>query len=180
MNVDYADVYLFLQNQKKEALRRSFDPIPVLGAPFDLSASGTLISSNGTISITPSGLNTNIQVGAVVPTISNEIQVTDSTVPQSISLTSPATQLYTVSLYMQSAGTAAAGHQVICTISYTSPRGPTAETIVVVLLLDVVEVVMETYPLMVLGGTTITLSTAYAGGATNDPYTISARVVQMP
>jgi hypothetical protein len=180
MSLDYSDVYLFLQNKHKEAFRRGFDPIPTMGLPFDLSSNGGLISTDNTIVVTPSGLDVNLTTGSSVPVISKEIQLVNTTVPQAITLVSLATQLYAVSLYLQSLGTAAPGHEVVSTITYTSPTGPTLETITVVLLLDTVEVVLETYPLMVLGGTSITLSTSYSGGATNDPYTISARLVQMP
>lgn|ERR1019366_2053551 len=113
-----------------------------------------------------------------IPVISQRMQYLNTTAPESISLTSSVTQLYAVSLYMSSPGTGAAGHLVVCTISYISEIGP--QTITVDMPMDSNNVVMETYPLMALGGTTITLSTAYAGGATNDAYNISARIVQMP
>lgn len=119
--------------------------------------------------------------GATVPVISARLQAAGTTAPQSVSLFVPTTQLIAVSLFMQcSANAGAAGHTVVCTITGFSPLG--AETITIDLLLDQSsnQIVMETYPLLVEGGTTLTLSTAYAGGATNDPYTISARLVQMP
>jgi hypothetical protein len=178
MNLDYSDVYLFLQNEKKEAFRRGFDPIPTLGAPFDLSSNGGLISSNGSIIVTPSGLDVNLTTGASVPIIQAEFQGVLVTEPHSITLTSPATQMYAVSLYVSSPGTGAAGHTLVITISYTGELGP--ETITLDMALDSSSVMMETYPLMVIGGSAITMSTSYAGGATNDPYNISCRVVQMP
>ena len=178
MNLDYSDVYLFLQNAKKEALRRSFDPIPTLGTPFDLSSTGGLISSNGSIIVTPFGLNVDLTTGASVPVIQAEFQGVNVTVPRSITLTSPATQMYAISLYVSCPGTGAAGHTLVITINYTGELGP--ETITLDMALDTPSVMMETYPLMVIGGSPVTMSSSYAGGATNDPYNISCRIVQMP
>jgi hypothetical protein len=113
-----------------------------------------------------------------IPVISARIQQINATTTQSISLTSPITQMYAVSLYMSATGMAAAGHSVTVTIAYMCDLGP--ETITIALPLDTRNIIMETYPLLVLGGTTIVLSTAYTGGATNDPYNITARLVQMP
>jgi hypothetical protein len=83
-----------------------------------------------------------------------------------------------VSLYLSSSGLSGAGHEVVVTVSYTCELGP--ETITLTVPLDSRTIMMETYPLLCLAGTTITLSTVYAGGATNDPYNIDARLVQMP
>jgi hypothetical protein len=113
-----------------------------------------------------------------VPVISERLQVLNATSAQSLVATAPATQMYAVSLYMSAAGTATAGHTVVATINYTCELGP--ETITVVLPLDVDNIIMETYPLLCIGGTTVSFTTAYGGGATNDPYNISARLVQMP
>lgn len=118
-------------------------------------------------------------IAGSVLVIQSRMQFINTASPQSIALTASATQMYAVSLFTQAVGTAAGGHAVVTTINYTSALG-VAESITVSTPLDSANVVMETYPLMVLGGTTITLSTSYAGGATNDPYTISARLVQMP
>jgi hypothetical protein len=115
---------------------------------------------------------------AAVPVISQRLQVINTTTPQSVSLTPPTTQMVALSLYGSSAGTGASGHEVIITINYSCELGP--ETITVSIPLDSRTIVMETYPLLVIGGTTITLSTAYSGGATNDPYNLDVRLVQMP
>jgi hypothetical protein len=116
--------------------------------------------------------------GANVPVISQKLQVLNATTVQSLSLTLPSTQLVQVSLYASSAGTGGAGHVVVITINYTCELGP--ETITVSMPLDSRNIIMETYPLLCLSGTTVTLITAYAGGATNDPYNIDVRLVQMP
>jgi hypothetical protein len=113
-----------------------------------------------------------------VPIISQRLQLLNATTAQSASLSLTTTQMVTVSMYLSSAGTAGAGHQVIATLHYTCELGP--EVISVILPLDARTIIMETYPLLVLGGTTVTLSTAYAGGAVNDPYNLDARLVQMP
>jgi hypothetical protein len=115
---------------------------------------------------------------ASVPVISQRLQLLNATTAQSVSLTPTSTQMVAVSMYLSSAGLSGAGHEVLATINYTCELGP--EVITVTLPLDARTIIMETYPLLVLGGTTVTLSTTYAGGATNDPYNLDARLVQMP
>lgn len=115
---------------------------------------------------------------ASVPVISQRIQTLNTTTPEAVSLTLSTTQMVTVSMYASAAGTGATGHEVIITLNYTCELGP--EVISITLPLDSRTIMMETYPLLCLGGTTVTLSTAYAGGATNDPYNFDARLVQMP
>ena len=117
-------------------------------------------------------------LGTAVPIISQRVQALNTTVVQSLTLSLTTTQMVQVSIYASAAGTASSGHEVVMTLNYTCELG--AETIVVTLPLDTRTIVMETYPLLCIGGTTITLSTAYAGGATNDPYNIDARLVEMP
>jgi hypothetical protein len=119
-----------------------------------------------------------VQKTGSVPIISERLQLLNATTEQSISLTLTDTQMVAVSMYMSSAGTSAAGHEVVVTIDYTCELGP--EVIAVTLPLDHRTIIMETYPLLCLVGTTLTLSVAYAGGATNDPYNIDVRLVQMP
>ena len=113
-----------------------------------------------------------------VPVISSRLQEINVTSPLSFSATATATQMYTVSLYMSAPGGAALGHYVLVTIGYTCELGP--ETITIELNLVDQGIIMETYPLLCMAGTSVTLTTAYEGGATNDPYNISARIVQMP
>jgi hypothetical protein len=110
--------------------------------------------------------------------VQGSLQALDTTVVHSVSVTAAVTGLYALSLYMSAPGTGAAGHTLVTTITYTCELGP--ETITVVMPLDSSNIVMETYPLLAIAGSTVTVSTAYTGGATNDPYNISARIVQMP
>ena len=117
-------------------------------------------------------------VTANVPVISQRLQALNVNTAQSLSLSLTTTQMVQVSIYASAAGTAAAGHEVIITLNYTCELG--AETITVNLPLGTRTIIMETYPLLCLSGTTVTLSTAYAGGATNDPYNLDARLVEMP
>jgi hypothetical protein len=87
--------------------------------------------------------------------------------------------MYAVSLFMETAGTFGSGHTVIATIVWGSPLAQ--HTITLTLPMDAGDtVIMETYPLLVAAGAPITITTSYGGGATNDTYTISARLVQMP
>ncbi len=114
---------------------------------------------------------------SVFPNIEGSLQVLDTTVPQTVSFVPTVTTLVAVSLYMSNPGAGTAGHTLTVTVSYTCELG--AETISIVMTLDVPQIVMETYPLLCIGGTTISLTTAYTGGAVNDMYSISARLVQM-
>jgi hypothetical protein len=136
---------------------------------------GVTLDSGATLTFFPNGP----VIGATnIPVISQRLQVLNATSPESVSLTVSSTQMVAVSLYLSSSGLSGAGHEVVVTVSYTCELGP--ETITLTLPLDSRTIMMETYPLLCLAGTTITLSTVYAGGATNDPYNIDARLVQMP
>lgn len=135
------------------------------------------ISSNPT----PTNPSVWVAVGGGVnggPIIQAKLQVVGATTPQALTITSLATVMYAVSVNMEAVGTAGAGHSVVATLSWISPIA--AHSLILTLPLDSANIVVETYPILTQAATAITLSTAYAGGATNDPYTISARLVEMP
>jgi hypothetical protein len=113
------------------------------------------------------------------PIIQASLQVINTTIPQTLSLTTTATALYTVSIYMKALGTGAAGHTYTKTLTYTAADGSGVQHITLILPLDSSNVVMETYPVLALGGTVISTTGAYSVGA-SDPYTLSERIVQMP
>ena len=115
---------------------------------------------------------------AAFPAVQASLQALNTTVPHTVFITSPKTTLYTLSLYMSAPGTGGAGHAVIATVNYTCELGP--EIITVTMPLDSSQIIMETFPLLVIGGTNVSLSTAYSGGAVNDPYNISVKIVEMP
>ncbi len=151
-----------------------FVPRDVLwyAADTDLMYIGTGISNGG-------GTPGVVQIGATsIPVISQRLQALNITTATSVSLNVSTTQMVQVSLYMSATGNASAGHAVDSVLNYTCELG--AETITVAMPLDSRNITMETYPLLVIGGTTVTLQTIYTGGATNDPYNIDARLVQMP
>jgi hypothetical protein len=106
-------------------------------------------------------------------------QFINTTSPETISITSPATQMYALSIYMATLGNGTTGQTVTATVSYTAVGGIGAQTITLILPLSSANVVMETYPLLALGGTSISTTTAY-GGAYSPSYTIGASIVQMP
>jgi hypothetical protein len=120
--------------------------------------------------------------GILVPVITASVQAVNTTVVQGLTIAAPAgvPTMYALSIYLLSKGVSGAGHTYTETITYTAADGSGAQTITLILPLDVANVVMETYPLLVLQGTTLVMSGAYGGGATDDPYTISARAVSMP
>ena len=115
----------------------------------------------------------------VLPVIQASLDGT-FTSPQTVSITAPLTVLYAISVNMKSAGIAAAGHTYIKTISYTAADGSGEQSINLILHLDSPEIVMETYPLFALGGTPISSTGTYGGGAINDAFSLSERIVQMP
>jgi hypothetical protein len=117
--------------------------------------------------------------GIVAPIILTSEQFVNTDSTQTITITAPATQMYATSIYMNTPGTGSAGDTVTATLSYTAADGSGLQSIALILPLDTANVVMETYPLLVLGGTPISLTTAY-GGAYTDLYTIGASIVQMP
>jgi hypothetical protein len=113
------------------------------------------------------------------PVIQARLQAINTTVPQSLTITSLAAQMYAISLFMETAGGFGSGHAVVATLTWGSPL--TTHTITLSLPMDGGDTtLLETYPLLVAAGAPITIQTEYSGGATNDPYTISARLVQMP
>ena len=114
-----------------------------------------------------------------VPIILTSEQFISTTSTQSISITAPATQMYATSIYMSSTGSGSAGQTVIATLTYTAADDSGVQNITLILPLSTANVVMETYPLLVLGGTPISLTTSY-GGAYDPAYTIGASIVQMP
>jgi hypothetical protein len=180
MSLDYSDVYLFLQNAKKEAFRRGFDPIPTLGAPFDLSSNGGLVSSNGSIIITPSGLNVNLATGTVIPIIQARLDVVDSIITHSITTRAQGDQLFAVSIFLESEGDGLISDKLIGTLTFGDASSPDEQHTIQCFLFGGPgeNVVMETYPVLVEGGSDITFSTAFV----SNPFTydLSVRMVQMP
>ena len=112
------------------------------------------------------------------PIIQASLDVVNTQVVQSLGITALAAVLYAVSLNMQSAGTASAGHTLTATLAWTSGIGVQTEKIV--LPLDSAQIEVETFPIYCEASTAISITTAYGGGATNDAYNFSARIVQMP
>jgi hypothetical protein len=120
-----------------------------------------------------------IAVGGLglTPIIAAALQEVNATTPLSLSATATASVLYTASISLESVGNASAGHLVDVELTWTSPL--TTHTISLTLPLDSPQLVMETYPIFTLANTSINLATSYAGGAVNDPYTISVRLLEI-
>ena len=134
---------------------------------------------------TPTAPSVWVPVGGgaiVVPVVTASVQVVNATVPESLSITAPAGvgTLYCISIYLKALGTGSAGHTYTKTVTYQAADGSGQQTITLILPLNTSNVVMETYPLFILGGSTLTADGVYGGGATNDPYTLSMRIVSMP
>jgi len=122
--------------------------------------------------------------GAVLPVVQAALQVVNTIAQQSVSITAAATTMYAISVSMSALGTAPVGHTLTANITYTAANGAGVQTVSLTLPLNTPNVVLETYPLLALAGTPLSLATAYGGGATAgnpvDAYTISARLVEMP
>jgi hypothetical protein len=119
---------------------------------------------------------------AQIPVVTASVQASNTTVVQGTAITAPAgaPTMYAVSIYLKAVGTASAGHKYTETLTYTAADGSGTQTITLILPLDSANVVMETYPLLILAGSSLVATGAYGGGATDDPYTISMRIVSMP
>jgi hypothetical protein len=117
--------------------------------------------------------------GISAPIILASEQFVNTASSQTISITAAATEMYAVSIYMSTKGTGSAGQTVTATVAYTAADGSGNQTIQLILPLSTPNVVMETYPLLALGGTPISVTTAYQG-AYDPEYTIGASVVEMP
>jgi hypothetical protein len=117
-----------------------------------------------------------------IPAVTASVQAVNTTTVQGVSITAPSgvPTMYAVSLYLKAIGTASAGHKYTETLTYTAADGSGTQTITLVLPLDSPNVVMETYPLLIQEGTSLVITGTYGGGATDDPYTISMRIVSMP
>jgi hypothetical protein len=123
------------------------------------------------------GINAITPVVAIVQGKSSGVQFT-SVAGTGISLTAAPSVMYALSLYLESDGSGASGHTISFTFSWTSPVEARSQS--VTLPLDTASVVVETFPLLCAANTAITGVFSYGGGATDDPFTYSLRIVQMP
>jgi hypothetical protein len=153
-------------------------PVPPNGALYYDKANGSLYGALPAVGewaiLGGSALLSN------TPLVEAEVIGIKATTPQELSLLAPTTGLYAISIYMKAVGSAASGHTYTKTLTYTAADGSGVQTVTLILPLDTANVVMETYPLLVLGGTTISTVGAYGGGATNDPFTLAETITQMP
>jgi hypothetical protein len=113
-----------------------------------------------------------------VPVVQASLQAINVSTPQTLSITAAKTTLYTASVYLKSLGTGGAGTTYTKTLTYTAADGSGVQTISLVLPLSAPTVVMETYPILALGGTPITTTGVFSGAPS--PFTISERLVEMP
>jgi hypothetical protein len=113
-----------------------------------------------------------------VPVVQASLQVVNTTLPQTVTITAAKTTLYTVSIYMKALGTGGAGTTYTKTLTYTAADGSGVQHITLILPLDSSNVVMETYPILALAGTPVSTTGVFSG--TPAPYTLSERIVQMP
>jgi len=103
-------------------------------------------------------------------------QAVNTLVPENLSIVAPAGAgtMYTISLYIASTGAGSPGSTYTTNISYMAADGAGTQVITLVLPLDSPNVVMETYPILVLGGSTVTSIGTFSGPAS--AYTISQRI----
>ena len=113
------------------------------------------------------------------PIIQGSATGVNVTTNSTVTITAAAQVMYAVSLYAETTGTAGSGHTVVANLIWTSPVGAHQQP--VTLHLDGgISVVVETFPILCAAGTPISMTFTYGGGATNDPYTYSVRIVEMP
>jgi len=113
-----------------------------------------------------------------LPVVQTSAQVINTVTPTALSITATKTTLYTVSIYMKALGTGGAGTTYTKTLTYTAADGSGVQTITLILPLDTPNVVMETYPILALAGTSVSTVGVFSG--TPSPYTLSERIVEMP
>jgi hypothetical protein len=120
---------------------------------------------------------------ATTPSIAAGITFSNvTTVGQVATVTPAAPTMYAVYVSLESAvAPAGAGHTVLATISYTSTAtGNPVHTDVVTCHLDVAsEVDVVVLPVLAAATFAVSVTTSYGGGATNDPYTVAARIVAL-
>lgn len=144
---------------------------PALGLDF----------STGTLYVTSKNTPGWVLVGGGsqdVPVVQGKLQAVNATTPLSVSVTTTSVSMFAISISLESVGTASAGHLVSAELTWVSPE--TSHNILLTLPLDSPQLVMETYPILCAKGTVLTFNLTYAGGAIDDPYTVSIRLVQMP
>jgi hypothetical protein len=117
-------------------------------------------------------------VSALLPTVDAALQVVNSIVPQTLSITTTPNTLYNVSIYMKALGTGAPGTTFTNTISYFAADGSGLQQITLILPLNSPNVVMETYPLFALSGTPISTVGVFTGAPS--PYTLAETIVKTP
>ena len=118
-------------------------------------------------------------MATAVPVIQATVSGVNITADSAVSITAPTQVMYATSLYMETTGLFAAGHTVVANLIWTSPVG-THQQAVTLHLDGGISVVVETFPLMAAAGSTLSMTFTYGGGAVNDPYTYSLRLVEMP
>jgi hypothetical protein len=121
------------------------------------------------------------QLGAVaaLPIIQNSVQTTNTNAPQSLSLVAPAggPTFYEIPVYLNSRGDGAGGSTVTMTLTWTGVSGVVHMVTLVVSGTVVGQVQLETFPILVLGGSTVSVVTAFSTTAFH--YDIAARVTAM-
>jgi hypothetical protein len=113
------------------------------------------------------------------PVIQATAEAVNQTSPTNISIVAAKQVMYAVSLNMETTGTAASGHTVVATLNWTSPLNKHSQPFTLRLDQGIL-VAVETFPIFCAASTPISVTFSYGGGATNDPYAFSLRIVEMP
>ena len=115
---------------------------------------------------------------ALVPVIVTSEQVINTQLPQSLSLVTPASatgNFYEVPIYLNSRGDGAAGSTATATLTWIGVSGATHTATLLVSGTVAAQAQLETFPILVLGGTTITVVTVF--GTTPFHIDIAARIL---
>lgn len=118
--------------------------------------------------------------GSIVPIEQASSTEVNVTTPTTVTTTAIGEALYAVSLSMECVGNAPTGHTVTAALSWTSPLTAHSQACAMALDTGTSNLVVETFPILCAANTPITVTFTYGGGATNDPYTYSIRLVVMP
>lgn len=114
----------------------------------------------------------------IVPVIVTSEQVINTLAPQTLSLVTPASttgNFYEVPIYLNSRGDGAVGSTATATLTWIGVSGATHTATLLVSGTVAAQAQLETFPILVLGGTTITVVTSF--GTTPFHYDIAARIL---
>ena len=118
--------------------------------------------------------------GAALPIIQAFLQQTNVNTPQSLSLVAPAgnPSFYEIPMYLNSHGDGAGGSTAVLTLQWTGVSGTVHTAVLTVSGTVAGQVQLETLPVLALGGSTVSVTTAFS--STSFHYSVASRIQVLP